>query len=823
MAGTKALNLQALLAHGLPVPLTFCVTLHAYRSFMKENRLGGSIRAILRDTARSWGERSREITALIEAARPSPRLAEEIARVVLSASATVQWAVRSSSDMEDLAGASFAGLHESFLHVKGSAAPLVAAVRACWASLWSERAIAYRERNGFRHGRAHMGVLIQEMVDARYAGVLFTEVPDRTARDTMLMEYCEGTGEGLVSGKVVPRRVALDRKTHEPRRLGHAERAGLAPDELRKVARLGLAVEALFGRPQDIEWAFDGADFLLLQARPITAIAPPSPPDLSRLWTRANIGEVLPGVVTPLTWAVFGAVLAGRRGQAARYAPAPGARDGAIALFYGRAYVRVDAFLDSFCYLPYVTPEVMGRLLGLRLPANAVYTRPSGAPVRLAQGLFFLAALRLLPRLAFEARRLPPIPAAGNRPVERLFSWCASCFRLHILCTAYAAGVFAVLDAWAKKWLPHEEALLVPLVLKGREDLQTAAQGRFLARLARHVEDHPGLRTLLLGTHSWPALADTLPDVSGGIELSCLLDAFLDANGARTAGEFELALPRWREDPSFVIMALRAFLGARPGAASVHEEAAHEEAIGRIAAALPRRRRALFFRVLASYGEFITMRENMKYRLMEGYAEIRRHFLARGEELRSRGVLSAREDVFFLTPAEIALAAEAGDAAGRAAAFVRERKEEKARMERIAAPHLYPDEAHEDATASAGALQEGLSGIGCSPGVAEGRARVLDDPSGAPLLAPGEVLVAPHTDPGWTPLFLVCAGVVTESGGFLSHGATVAREYGVPAVAGVPEATRKIRTGDLVRVDGARGIVTIVAARTSGRAEGGAK
>jgi pyruvate,water dikinase len=288
-----------------------------------------------------------------------------------------------------------------------------------------------------------------------------------------------------------------------------------------------------------------------------------------------------------------------------------------------------------------------------------------------------------------------------------------------------------------------------------------------------------------------------------------MLQMFLESNGARAVGEFELAQPRWREDPSFVLTILRNYVTAQQVSHKVDRaetKQIEEQMRARIRARLSPMRRHLLDRLVASYGRYVTLRENIKYRLIEGYAALRRLFLQIGTELLDQQVLVDVEDIFFLYPAEIQAFRHGQHSPTGAAGLIAERKRQHDRWSARDVPTLVLDDGQRVDELQA----DVLNGIGCSPGIAEGKARILHRPADAEQLQPGEILVAENTDPGWTPLFLTSRAIVTEIGGFLSHGATVAREYGVPAVFNVPGATQQIHTGDMLRVDGTRGRVSVI-------------
>ena len=809
--GIKGDNLRNLLCEGFAVPETHCLTAEAYEFFLERNGLWGKISPILCNHDISSYMKAKQIRQIFLGATIPGEIQEEIIEDSIMSKGSGRWAIRSSSNFEDLKMASFAGLHDTYLNIEGYD-QIVDAIKKCWISLWSERAIVYRERHSLDHSAAVMAVLIQRMVEAKWSGVVFTVHPLSSQSNTMLIEYCDGIGEALVSGKVTPKTVSIEKETMSVSHSEDSEAIFFEYDQLLKLGKLSLKIEETMGSPQDIEWVHDGTSFSILQSRPISsnAISQVTTPD--KIWTRANIGEVLPDAVTPLTWAIFRTTLMGQK--LSEKTAEEGANDrkfDQIALINGRGYVRLDLFLDSFCYLPFVTPEIMNLVLGVKMPANIKdYERPRGIVVSMAKGLFLLALSGIFPRLSWMAKSLPSLAAAKSGGLEKIIEWNRLCFRLHLKCTAYAVGAFAFLVCCLRRWIPNNIEELIPLIMVGNADLQTAAQGTNLLDLARYVNDQPALKKLMFDSQNWIRVESQLASINGGAKFLSMLEGFLAQNGARAAGEFELAVPRWREDPSFVLMIIKRFLSAADSNFIFPDQRTRlkkrEKAIGEIADQLTPLKRCAFFRALRTYRNFSTFRENMKYRLMEGYSELRNRFTAMAKTLVNASVLSEEADVFFLEPQEIKalMNARCGDEGITRLAAERRKQYEMLKKEPA------PDLMFYDMFTTNHSVVGRMSGIGCSPGVAEGIARVLKDISEATLLEPGEILVTPHTDPGWTPLFIICKGLVTETGGFLSHGATVAREYGIPAVVSVAGATEKIKTGDLIKVDGNRGMVVVV-------------
>jgi len=712
-------------------------------------------------------------------------------------------AVRSSGLNEDSPGASFAGQYETVLNVRGIEA-LRSAIEHCWQSAKSSRVQAYRYQHKYGNDNERIPLLVQRQVSANVSGVLFTVNPVSGSSEEMLVEAVPGLAECLVSGHMTPAQYRVSRQGHV-----HAlsSQTILSPEQCHALADLGIGIERILGSGQDIEWAIAGERVYILQARPITRSE--SSLSLSQFWTRANIGEVLPHVITPLTWTVFRATLLNQPTLVLDESGDHQREPRGVTRIHGRAYIRLDGMLDSFCYLPTITPLVMSQVLGVDLPpAVKSYVRPAGFLVRLAQAAFVLDAMGFIPRLSWMTRRMPLPPAVVLENLVELVAWTTRCFQLHLKCTAYAIGVFGLLNHLLRRWIDEETKTLLPQILTGSEDLQTAAQGISLWGLAAQVRKNSSLRQTLEANLSWSATVQELSYVDGGPEFLEAFQVFLETNGARAAGEFELATPRWRESPSFVVEVLLKFVQAQQTDAlrDSKRQQHRQTAIAQTLAVANPVRRWILARLIASYRSYTVARENMKYRLMEGYAALRCVFLKIGADLVSKSAISDTNDVFFLTPAEaLALVSGKGDALQKRD-LIQTRKTHHARYESQIAPDLVVG----DGQALTDFQVAGLTGIGCSPGIAEGIARVLFDISEMDTLKPGEILVTPYTDPGWTPLFLICKAIVTEVGGFLSHGATVAREYGIPAVVNVKEAARQIHTGDVIRVDGGSGRIIIL-------------
>lgn len=803
--GSKAYNLSVLAKHQINVPVTFCVSSTAYDQFISNNQ---SIKSILSDKSTPLPDKAKKICGVIDGIDRLSELQTELRSFMTGGDLSKKWAIRSSSNFEDLAGASFSGLYDSYLNVTGLD-NIIDAIKKCWASLWNERAVVYRENKNLNPLEAKMSVIIQQMVNAEFAGVVFTRDPAGNERKEMLLEYCEGLGERLVSGKVIPYSCRINTLLNKITYLNKPEQVTLKESHINHLVSEAVKIEKHIGVPQDIEWAFDGKDFYFLQSRPITTTDPHMPEN--EIWTRANIGEVLPDPITPLTWDVFRATLMNKPEFVLNQTGGSAKKRAGIKLINGRGYLLLERFWDSFCYLPFVTPEVLGKALGVQLPLdNQSYSRPEGILVRLAQVTFLLNSSGLLPRLSRLIKKLPPIPSKTTADLKELITWNAKCFHLHLKCTAYTIGAFGLLSYLLNRWLPNKAETILPEIMLGQENVQTSVQGLSLWKMAEYVRTNSKLLNFFkIDTSLMPA-DELLMNIEQDDEFKKMVQGFFKSNGARAAGEFELSVPRWHEDPTFIINVIRKFLITRSKTIVFKDPRVRrqqrQQTINEVKNTLGLFNRKIFSHLLDFYSECTTMRENMKYRLMEGYDLLRSYFLTVGAEFTKKGMILEKSDIFFLKSSEIlSLSTKSKPFPGQNELILK-RKTEHEKWKTAKSPDLIIEGMPESIRTD----KKMLSGIGCSPGVVKGTARVLNDISEVNLFIPGEILVAPHTDPGWTPLFLSCKAIITEMGGFLSHGATVAREYGIPAVSGISNATTAIRTGDYISVNASGGTVTIL-------------
>ncbi|WP_427134380.1 PEP/pyruvate-binding domain-containing protein [Pseudarthrobacter sp. S9] len=899
LVGGKALNLGKLTAAGFPVPHGFCLTTVAYRKAAPPelealaahldgpgsgaagdgSAIGGAAEGGAAGNGPAQdeptlGELARRAREMIVTA-PIPADVDAAVRTAYAAmggSAAV--AVRSSATAEDLPFASFAGQHDSFLNIVGADA-VVQSVRRCWASLWTERAVSYRSANGISHRDAGLAVVVQDLVHAAAAGVLFTANPVTGTRTETVIDASSGPGQAVVSGQMNPDHFVVDTVTgrillrapggHEPGR-----RPSLADTRIRDLTTLGDSAQRLFGAPQDVEWVIDaGGKIWLTQSRPITTLYPlPDPAAAEPLGlesgpaagTRVYLcGTLLQGLTRPITPMGLSALSLMRNRSGPWQYVNPGLRmyvdlTAMVRNKHGRRYLlRMLPLADgrSGAVFPALLDDPRfgilkrpGRQTHRQRGFKAAATLPvrstdSGRTDRRSAGAWSTEAtasvaliVRLIPSLARTALR----PAAelrrtreyGTRlEAELALPEPASVFsRLDhaqrildrtvdglILATLAGPSIGYLMLAAARRLLRGiAEPRELEAVLRGLPHNVTTEMDLELWQLAVTVGANSASREVFLAKR--PAelaasyAAGTLPAVA-----QAGLRGFLARYGHRAVAEIDLGMPRWSEMPDHILGMISNYLRVLdPEQAPDRQFArAAEHAEDRIRSLVDRTRARSRVRArlvelcLRRARQLSGLRELPKFYIVLALAEMRRQLAAVGAELARSGSIAAADDVFFLEMDEVRVGLR-GAELKRIVTNRRRLYGVELRRRRIPRLLLSDGTDVEAAMMAESPASGALAGTPASAGTATGTVRVILDPVGAHL-EPGEILVAPSTDPGWTPLFMTAGALVMEMGGVISHGAVVAREYGIPAVVGVPDATTRLRTGQTVTVDGAAGTV----------------
>lgn len=854
LLGGKAHNLGVMRRAGLPVPEGHTLTTAAYRAFVAENGLDGLIAACW-ERARAGGPEALErASATLRAAFEAGRVPEAVARA-LAGLGEGPFAVRSSATAEDLPDASFAGQQDTYLNVRGPA--VLDAARRCWGSLWTARAMAYRARQGIDPAEVALAVVIQRMVPARAAGVLFTLHPVTGASDQVMINATWGLGEALVSGRVNPDSVLADKPTGRALKVELGDKAvmtattegGTAEREVPAARRAeralddaaiaglvahGRALEALFGGPQDVEWAIaeDGGLWLVQSRAVTTEVAVPgddawapttrAEPWPFDFWTQQDMGERWPDPVTPLTWSVcepmnqsimdgmfpgLKAEFAGRVQWSRRAFGRVYMNEGALFHAYAHGYGMPIGMMESSLTHPGARPKgAEGWQLGKVLRHLPFFW---GAAVGWEKNVaFFEAEFPRIDALVDAAMREDWSSRADAELLEEaLGTWMGHVTHyvaFHSNATALSMSAYTELEGLMGRWM-GDRTLVQPLAggLSGVIATEMVPALDALAEALRRA----GLVELATTLPPAEALAALRAEPRAG-EFLAALQVFLARHGHRCMVEAELRHPRWVEAPEQVVEQVASLLRTPGrGVGTAAAAARREEATAMVEAKIGFFRRPAFRRALGRLHHFTRMRDNGQHYVVKLLLPVRHLLALLGQRFAARGWIASPDDVFFLVVEELREAAAGRPGALQARADARRRAH--AHWCARPAPEVLDALGQPVAPVLEDAGPDTLVGLGASRGVVTGRARVVASPAEAARLEPGDILVTRATDPGWTPVFNVIGGAVLEIGGMLSHGAIVAREYGLPAVVNVPDATRRIVDGQTLTVDGGTGRVTV--------------
>ncbi|MHB0976469.1 MAG: PEP/pyruvate-binding domain-containing protein [Candidatus Aquicultorales bacterium] len=858
--GAKAMNLARMVRMGLSVPAGFCISSEAYSDHVRKLGVESLMERLADSSPDDIPVLLSDLRRAISRAPLDPALWREISDRYRGLRST-EVAVRSSANVEDLAGHSFAGQHGTYFVSELPA--VLRAIKDCWASLWTERAFDYRAQRGFSHEQVAMGVIVQRLVQAEAAGVLFTSDPVGGRSDRIVIEACFGLGEALVSGTVTPDRITLSKNdlrivdrfvAKKPVKLvlggkGCAEVVQLSSESAgcpsiddrtaHRLSEMALVAERGLGRPLDIEWALDSRGIHLLQARPITTPVKEASFEDRQVWSNANAGEVLPDVATPATWSLIETIIHPIfRGIFGKVGIDIGDNP-VIGQVAGRAYFNLNTMTAALRKFPGWKRMDINRVLGgmqaesadnpaLRIPDDDL-PDVKFSPLKLAARFpsflpWFIAhspkrGLGFVDKIRTTNDRLATIDVTSlsdNILLEHLRTRTGDPWEIGETLVFSMMGMFGfeLLDKACKRWLGEDNA--ANRLLSGVGELDSARAGTAIWELAEMAKGIPEVERLLLSGDEYPHLVPLLRLANGGKDFLDSLDKFMAEHGHHARGEIELYNERWSERPDYILDTVRSYLNAMTDGGRVAERARPAERSASFAGECRRRlgspiKRLLFDLYLNQARRGLIVRENGKSEAIRHIAFLRSLLLEIGRRLVSAGVLTAPNDIFFLRLDEVK-PVFVDRPNFDAWAIIRSRRAEYEKNLAIVPPPIVigrfdPSGFHEvDAPASGRVLK----GIPVSTGKATGTARVILRSDDKDKVLPGEILVAPFTDPGWTPYFIPAAAIVMDMGGLLSHGSIIAREYAIPAVVNVGNATKTIRTGDTVEVDGDTGTVMIL-------------
>ncbi len=865
--GPKAASLMCLSRAGLAVPPGFCVTAAVFREHIERNKLTDRIKSAADELAESNPEAKTTVLSnlrqvIVEAPlSETTRLKIENHYLTLGAKHV---AVRSSGTAEDLPNHSFAGQYDTYLGIVGLK-DCFEAIKKCWASLWTRRAYEYRETNGFDHLKINMAVIVQSLIAADTSGVIFTADPVTGRRGSIVIEACFGLGEALVSGKVAPDRFIVNKSNLkllsqtisekkiecvlEPNGLVEektvpTERSTvccLDKQQVKRLAKFARKIEAKFGHPQDIEWAICRKKIFFLQSRPITALPPEKSWEDRQIWCANPAKEVMPDVVAPATLSLIEAFVEGFMNPLFDTLCMDCTDHPIYGLVAGRIYLNENIWGTVFRDLPGAKDldlmEGTGNHKGLQKAVEWLRNaQEEDLPdLKFSRLKFFLK----LPLLIVGILRNTPEKGRGilekagayyekwsrldaeSQSTEKIVMCCQEIMNdtNEIIGNApYLISVIIaipILDLVCTKWFPDGNNIAGKL-LAGVGGMVDATAGLDIWRLAVTANSKADVKDLIMSNNNWPDIESKLSQKDSGREFLSEWNRFMLLHGHHCRGELELYNKRWSETPDYILQLVRSHITQIDKVDPVQkfEEAAkHRQQLEKQCRKQLKNpiKRIIFNHLLARVQNGSVFRENIKSEVIKLFAAMRKLLNELGKRLKEKGAIKNTDDIFFLTHDETALVVNDKpdfDIQG----IITERRTEYNKNCLVTPPSVVigkfdPDNFTPDAIDE---HAEVLNGLGVSPGVATGKARVILRADTEEQLLAGEILVAPFTDPGWTPYFVPAAAIVMDEGGVISHGSIVAREYGIPAVVNVGSGTKIIKTGQMIQVDGNSGIVKIL-------------
>lgn len=850
-AGGKGANLGELSGiKGIHVPDGFCVTTEAYKAITENHtRLNGLLDELTQlkpaDRQRIAGTGA-EIRRTIERISIPESITEAIINCLKAFGEKEAYAIRSSATAEDLPSASFAGQQDTYLNIIGKDA-ILKHISKCWASLFTDRAIIYRMQHQFDHRQVYVSVVVQKMVFPQASGILFTADPVTSNRRLLSIDAGFGLGEALVSGlvsadcykvqddRIVDKMIATKKLATYARREGGTETQQLDPDQQKtqiltdqqilELARLGRQIEAHFAYPQDIEWCLAGTIFYILQSRPITTLYPIPAADDNENHVYVSVGhqQMMTDAMKPLGLSLF-------RLTAARPMFPAG----------GRLFVDVTPELSSPAGREIVT-EVFGKsdallkdaLMNILERPDFLKPLPDETPGKNNKRISAAAFQTLSdydPAIVFdlikrsqdsiEELKQTIQAKSGVDLIDFILEHSTRQFKKNISDPDSFGVIMTAMNAasWINEkmmeWLGEKNA--ADTLSQSVPNNITSEMGLELMDVADVIRPYPDIISYLQ-TSKNDTFLDELVQFNGGQEVRNAIYAFLSKYGMRCAGEIDITRTRWSEKPvTLVPMILSNIKNLKPNAGKRRFKQGQQEALKKEQELLGRLKQLSdgelkvkeTKRMISLVRNFAGYREYPKYGIVNRYFIYKQAILKEAEQLLQARVIREKEDIYYLTFEELreVLLTQQLDYS-----IISTRKEEFNTYEKLTPPRVITSDGEiiagkynrENLPATA------IAGLAVSSGIAEGRARVILNMQDANL-EDGDILVTTFTDPSWTPLFVSIKGLVTEVGGLMTHGAVIAREYGLPAVVGVENATRLIKDGQRIRVNGTDGYVEIL-------------
>jgi rifampicin phosphotransferase len=854
MVGGKGANLGELSRiKGIRVPEGFCITTEAYKKITENNQeLNSLLDELTRFKAEERGKIS-EITAKIRRTierTPIPmHIAEEIAGYLTKFGENNAYAVRSSATAEDLPTASFAGQQDTYLNIIGKEA-ILKHISKCWASLFTERAVFYRLQNGFDHRKVHLSVVVQKMIFPQAAGILFTADPVTSNRKVLSIDASFGLGEAMVSGlvnadsykvcngKVIDKKISTKKlaiyalkdggtkeQEIEPER---QNRQALTGEEILQLERMGRKIEEHFGRPQDIEWCLIDDTFYIVQSRPITTLYPiPEANDQeNHVYVSVGHQQMMTDPMKPLGLSLFQLTAARPMYKAG-----------------GRLFVDITHDLASPVRRDIVVnvlgksdPLIKDALMTIiergdfikSLPDDKKEQRPGKSDKGMSPADFqtqieydpaIVPDLIKRSQTSIEESKHNIQTKSGSdlidfilEDTQQLKKSLSDSQSFGVIMTAMNASSW--INEKMEEWLGEKNA--ADTLSQSVPNNITSEMGLALLDVADVIRPYPEVIDYLQPVKDDNFL-DELAKFNGGQEIRDAIDAYLNKYGMRCSGEIDITKPRWSEKPTTLVpMMLSNIKNFEPNAGIRKFEQGRQEALKKEQELLDRlkqlpdgeQKAEETKRMINLVRNFIGYREYPKYDIVSRYFIYKQALLKEAEQLVQANVIHEKEDIYYLTFEELREVVRTNKLDYQ---IISKRRDEHKIYEKLTPPRVITS----DGEIIAGAYKRenlpagAIVGLPVSSGAIEGRARVILNIEDADI-EDGDILVTSFTDPSWTPLFVLIKGLVTEVGGLMTHGAVIAREYGLPAVVGVENATRLIKDGQRIRVNGTDGYVEIL-------------
>ena len=854
--GGKGLNLgQLSRIDGIRVPDGFCVTTEAYRKSLENNAeleaLLERLTKVKSDNRELISEISDKIRTTIENIKISEEIEFEIAKALTKYGEYEAYAVRSSATAEDMPNASFAGQQDTYLNIKGKNEIIQNVVR-CWASLFTDRAVTYRIKNGFDHRSVLLSVVVQKMIFSEVSGIMFTADPMTSDRKTLSIDAGFGLGEALVSGlvnpdnykvqagRIVAKNICIQKLEIRPSKDGGVEeieieglrqqKEALSDKQIEQVAVLGKKIEDHFGYPQDIEWCFADNVFFIVQSRPITTLFPvPKSIELKKPRIYMSIGhtQMMTDTIKPLGMSFFEMLSQSTMDKAG-----------------GRIFADITHDLSSVMgkkRLIMATgkqdPLIQGAIKNLLADESFMKTLPKGK--RNVKGGIFTPS-SIIETIKMNKKNDPSVideilnefekdvseldqqlsMLSGEQVLEFIRN-----DREKLLAMSYhpkmlGAIIAAILvndsiNKNVEKWLGDKS--VADTLTKSLEHNVTTEMGLALCDVADTIRKYPKILEYISNNPDDESFFEGMLILIGGKETYEAFKEFLDKYGMRCPGEIDITKERFEEKPTQLIpMILNNIRVLKQGEHIIKFQEGKQEAKEKEEEIISRliklpggsKKAKKIGKSISLLRNFIGCREYPKYYIVRRYRVYKKALIKEADNLLNKGIIKNCEDVFYLYFDELCQVVKTNKVDY---SVIEARKADYVHFEKLTPPRVITSDGFVPprVLSSSNIPKGALSGIPVSSGIVEGRARVILSIDEAKL-EEGDILVAQFTDPSWTPLFVTIKGLVTEVGGFTTHGAVITREYGLPGVAGVENATKLIKDGQMIRVNGSEGYVEII-------------